>query len=73
MEQLSFEIKRDEEVDLWDFDNFNWLTGSAENMRIFFTKAIPRLEKMIAEDPQIKRYVKLKADCVRRLKLIKEE
>ena len=65
MEQLSFDIE--EKIDLWDFENFDWLKGNSENLRVFFTKTISRLEKIIAENPQIERYRKLKADCVRRL------
>ena len=65
MEQLSFNIE--EKIDLWGFENFDWLKGNSENLRVFFTKTISRLEKIIAENPQIERYRKLKADCVRRL------
>ena len=70
MEQLRFNIE--EKIDLWGFENFDWLKGNSENLKIIFTKAIPRLEKMINENPQIERYKKLKADCIKRLKLINE-
>ena len=71
MEQLSFNIE--EKIDLWGFENFDWLKGNPENLKVYFTEAISRLEKMIAENPQIKRYKKLKADCVKRLNIIIKE
>lgn len=70
MEQLSFNIE--EKIDLWGFENFDWLKGNPENLKVYFTEAIPRLEMMIDKDPQVERYGKLKADCIKRLKLIKE-
>ena len=69
IEQLTLDIKREEEIpDLWEFDNFDWLTGNPDNLKEFFTEAIPRLEKMIVEYPRYAdRYKKLKEDCVKRL------
>ena len=71
MEQLSFNI--DEKIDLWDFENFDWLKGNSESLKVYFTEATPRLEKMIAENPQVERYGKLKADCIKRLNIIIKE
>ena len=71
-QQLIFDTEK-EEIDLWDFENFDWLLGSPENLKIFFTKTISRLEKMIAKNPQTKQYKKLKADCMKRLKLLKKK
>jgi len=68
MEQLALDIKREEEVDPWEFDNFDWLTGNSDNLILFFAKAMPRLQGMIEKDPQNKeRLKKLKADCRKRL------
>ena len=55
MEQLSFNIE--EKIDLWGFENFDWLKGNSENLRVFFTKTISRLEKIIAENPQIEAFL----------------
>ena len=77
MEQLSLEIKREQEFteeDSWDFDNFDWLKGDPDSLRIFFAKAIPRLKKLIIEYPRYKdRYKKLLEDCHKRLDQLRDK
>lgn len=74
-QQLTLNIKREEEIseeDLWDFDNFNWLKGNPANLRIFFTEAMPRLNKMMVRYPKDReRLRRLKEDCYRRLRINK--
>ena len=76
MKQLTLDLKikhetEIDEIDLWDFDNFDWLKGNRDCLREFFTDAIPRMEKLILENPGQIRYRKLKIDCRRRLSEIK--
>lgn len=74
---LGLKIKNETEIDekdLWNFDNFDWLKGNPDNLIVFFTKAIPRIDRLMIEYPKDKvRLKKLKDDCRRRLKILAKE
>lgn len=61
MEQLSFDIKRDQEIE-YTFKNYEWLIGNPANLKIFFEEQL--VENISPE---------LKADARRRLDLLIKE
>ena len=64
--QLSFDLE--EKLDLWDFDNWDWLIGNTDNLRIFFAGTVKRLNELMKKEGKKERYIKLKIDAEKRLK-----
>lgn len=62
MEQLSFDIKRDQEIGEYSFKNYDWLIGNPDSLKIFFEE---QLVKDISPE--------LKTDAKRRLQLLTME
>jgi hypothetical protein len=60
-----------EKLDLWDFENWDWLIGNSDNLRIFFIDTVKRLDELMEKEGKKQRYIKLKIDAEKRLRGLK--
>lgn len=60
MEQLSFSIEREQEIKDYTFENYDWLIGNTDNLKIFFKEELKKQDL----SPE------LRADALKRLEAL---
>lgn len=48
MEQLTLDLE--EKLDLRDFNNWDWLNGNTDNLKIFFAGTVKRLDELMKKE-----------------------